>query len=70
MVNVGPAGIDVGWLIFMHQFFQSLADIFEMPASPSSARPPTSLRHTKVLVDSTLKISIGTSSTQVCVLQQ
>jgi aminoglycoside phosphotransferase (APT) family kinase protein len=34
MVNVGPAGIDVGWLIFMHQFFQSLADIFEMPGFP------------------------------------
>jgi aminoglycoside phosphotransferase (APT) family kinase protein len=34
MVNVGPAGIDVGWLIFMHQFFQSLADVFEMPGFP------------------------------------
>jgi aminoglycoside phosphotransferase (APT) family kinase protein len=39
MVNVGPAGIDVGWLIFMHQFFQSLADVFEMPGFPEFCQP-------------------------------
>lgn len=38
MVNAGPAGVDVGWLIFMHQFFQSLAEIFELPGFPEFCR--------------------------------
>lgn len=39
MVNIGPAGVDVGWLIFMHQFFQSLADIFQLPGFPEFCQP-------------------------------
>lgn len=39
MVNVGPAGVDVGWLIFMHHFFQSLADIFQLPGFPEFCHP-------------------------------
>lgn len=38
MVDVGPAGIDVGWLIFMHTFFQSLADVFQLPGFPDFCR--------------------------------
>jgi aminoglycoside phosphotransferase (APT) family kinase protein len=38
MVNLGPAGVDVGWLIFMHTFFQSLADVFQMPGFPEFCR--------------------------------
>ena len=38
MVNAGPAGVDVGWLVFMHMFFQSLADVFEMPGFPEFCR--------------------------------
>ena len=38
MVNVGPAGVDVGWLVFMHMFFQSLADVFGMPGFPEFCR--------------------------------
>lgn len=38
MVTVGPAGVDVGWLIFMHRFFQSLADVFQMPGFPDFCR--------------------------------
>lgn len=38
MVNAGPAGVDVGWLVFMHQFFQSLADVFQMPGFPEFCR--------------------------------
>ena len=38
MVNHGPAGIDVGWLVFMHRFFQSLADVFQMPGFPEFCR--------------------------------
>ena len=34
MVTLGPAGVDVGWLIFLHEFFQSLAVVFEMPGFP------------------------------------
>jgi aminoglycoside phosphotransferase (APT) family kinase protein len=38
MVNAGPAGVDVGWLVFMHQFFQSLADVFQLPGFPEFCR--------------------------------
>lgn len=38
MVNVGPAGVDVGWLVFMHMFFQSLADVFQLPGFPEFCR--------------------------------
>lgn len=38
MVNAGPAGVDVGWLVFMHMFFQSLADVFELPGFPEFCR--------------------------------
>jgi aminoglycoside phosphotransferase (APT) family kinase protein len=37
-VNAGPAGVDVGWLVFMHQFFQSLADVFQLPGFPEFCR--------------------------------
>ncbi|MGA1004885.1 MAG: phosphotransferase, partial [Ilumatobacteraceae bacterium] len=38
MVDAGPAGVDVGWLVFMHMFFQSLADVFQMPGFPEFCR--------------------------------
>ena len=38
MVNLGPAGVDVGWLVFMHMFFQSLADVFQLPGFPEFCR--------------------------------
>jgi aminoglycoside phosphotransferase (APT) family kinase protein len=31
MVNIGPAGVDLGWMILLHEFFQSLAVIFQLP---------------------------------------
>lgn len=34
MVNVGPAGVDVGWMVFMHTFFQTLATGFGVPGFP------------------------------------
>jgi aminoglycoside phosphotransferase (APT) family kinase protein len=39
MVNLGPAGVDVGWMIFLHEFFQSLCDVFELPGFPDFCRP-------------------------------
>lgn len=39
LVNLGPAGNDVGWMIFLHQFFQSLCDVFELPGFPDFCRP-------------------------------
>ncbi len=39
MVNLGPAGVDVGWLILLHQFFQSLCSIFEVPGFPEFCLP-------------------------------
>ena len=34
MAAVGPAEIDVAWMIFLHRFFQDLAERFEMPGLP------------------------------------
>ena len=38
MVNLGPAGVDVGWLILLHEFFQSLCPIFQVPGFPDFCR--------------------------------
>ena len=39
MVNLGPAGVDVGWFILLHEFFQSLSVVFELPGFPDFCRP-------------------------------
>ena len=39
MVNLGPAGVDVGWLILLHEFFQSLSVVFELPGFPDFCLP-------------------------------
>lgn len=39
MVNVGPAAIDVGWFVFLHEFFQGYSTFFELPGFPDFCRP-------------------------------
>ncbi len=39
MVDLGPAGMDVGWLILLHEFFQSLSIVFELPGFPDFCKP-------------------------------
>ncbi len=39
MVNLGPAGIDVGWMSFMHRFFQNLAVNYGMTGFPDFMLP-------------------------------
>jgi aminoglycoside phosphotransferase (APT) family kinase protein len=34
MVNVGHPGVDVGWMVFMHRFFQNIAEVMGMPGFP------------------------------------
>ena len=34
MVCVGPAGVDLAWMIFLHRFFQNLAETYGMPGLP------------------------------------
>ena len=34
MATVGPAEVDVAWMIFLHTFFQDLAERYEMPGIP------------------------------------
>jgi len=43
MVDLGPAGVDVGWAIFMHAFFQHLAGVFEVPGFPDLFEPTSAL---------------------------
>ncbi|MSO59980.1 MAG: phosphotransferase family protein [Ilumatobacteraceae bacterium] len=39
MVNLAPAGIDVGWMSFMHRFFQNLAVNYGMAGFPDFMLP-------------------------------
>lgn len=38
MAMIGPRELDLGWLVFMHRFFQDIAEIFELPGLPDFAR--------------------------------
>ena len=39
MVDLGPPGVDVGWALFMHQFFQHIAEKYELPGFPDFFEP-------------------------------
>jgi aminoglycoside phosphotransferase (APT) family kinase protein len=39
MAGIGPAGIDVGWMMFLHTFFQDLAEMLELPGLPDMFSP-------------------------------
>ena len=39
MAGIGPAGIDVGWMMFLHTFFQDLAEQFGLDGLPEMFRP-------------------------------
>lgn len=39
MALIGPPELDLGWAIFMHRFFQDIADVFEMPGMPQFMAP-------------------------------
>jgi aminoglycoside phosphotransferase (APT) family kinase protein len=34
MAALGPREVDLAWMIFLHRFFQDLAEVFEMPGIP------------------------------------
>lgn len=38
MAGIGPREIDVGWFIFLHRFFQDIAEFFELPGIPDFLR--------------------------------
>ena len=38
MAAVGPREIDVAWFIFLHRFFQDIAEFFELPGIPDFLR--------------------------------
>src|SRR3954447_24504780 len=39
MAGLGPRELDLGWLVFAHQVFQTLAETFELPGLPDVLRP-------------------------------
>ncbi len=39
MATVGPREVDVAWMVFLHRFFQDLAERFEMPGIPDFMAP-------------------------------
>lgn len=38
MAGIGPRELDLGWLVFAHRVFQTLAQVFEMPGLPDVLR--------------------------------
>ncbi len=34
MATIGPREVDIAWMVFLHRFFQDLAERFEMPGIP------------------------------------
>lgn len=34
MASVGPAGVDIAWMIFLHKFFQNMAETYGFPGLP------------------------------------
>jgi aminoglycoside phosphotransferase (APT) family kinase protein len=41
MATVGPREVDVAWMVFLHRFFQDLAERFELPGMPGFMDPGT-----------------------------
>ncbi|MGZ4796322.1 MAG: phosphotransferase family protein [Acidimicrobiia bacterium] len=41
MATVGPREVDVAWMVFLHRFFQDLAERFEMTGIPDFMQPET-----------------------------
>lgn len=38
MAAIGPRELDVSWFIFLHRFFQDIAEVFELPGMPDFIR--------------------------------
>jgi aminoglycoside phosphotransferase (APT) family kinase protein len=38
MATIGPAEIDIAWMVFLHRFFNDLAEKFELPGIPDFMR--------------------------------
>jgi len=38
MAGIGPRELDLGWLVFAHRVFQTLAETFELPGLPDVLR--------------------------------
>ncbi len=45
MAGIGPREIDVAWFIFLHRFFQDIAEFFELPGIPDFLRRSDVERH-------------------------
>jgi len=38
MATVAPRGVDLAWMVVIHQFFQDIAEVFELPGLPDFCR--------------------------------
>ena len=39
MAAITPREVDLGWVVFIHRFFQDIAEVFELPGLPDFCRP-------------------------------
>lgn len=44
MAALGPREVDLAWMIFLHRFFQDIAEVFEMPGIPTMFRREDAVR--------------------------
>jgi aminoglycoside phosphotransferase (APT) family kinase protein len=58
MATVGPREVDLAWMVFLHRFFQDLAQRFEMPGLPDfmdrdeiAAQYESATGHTPIALD-------------------
>ena len=41
MASLAPVEVDLGWLVFLHSFFQDIAETYEFPGLPDFMKPET-----------------------------
>ena len=41
MAGLAPVEVDLGWLVFLHSFFQDIAETYEFPGLPDFMNPET-----------------------------
>ena len=63
MATLGPREMDVSWIVFAHQVFESITGMLEMPGMPHLLREEDVVATYETLTGVTLGPSTGTTST-------
>ena len=55
MAAIAPREVDLGWVVFIHRFFQDIAEVFELPGLPNFCRPADVVATYEGLTDHTVR---------------